>query len=39
LEPDDGRRADWLNPKALYRCHEQTVRLLFRPTPLTPDMI
>lgn len=29
LEPDDGRTSDWLDPKALYRCHEQTVRLTF----------
>ena len=29
--PDDGRDYDWLDPKALYRCHEQTVRLTFDP--------
>ncbi len=29
LEPNDGREADWLDPLALYRCHEQTVRLEF----------
>lgn len=32
LEPDDGRDADWLDPKQLYRAHEQTVRLEFRPS-------
>ena len=26
-----GRAKDWLNPKALYRAHEQTVRLVFEP--------
>lgn len=31
LQPDDGRRSDWLNPEALYRAHEQTVRLDFVP--------
>lgn len=31
LRPDDGRDTDWLDPKALYRCHEQTVDLLFTP--------
>jgi hypothetical protein len=30
LMPDDGRDNDWLDPDALYRCHEQTVRLEFR---------
>lgn len=29
LVPDDGRDYDWLDPKALYRLHEQTVRLQF----------
>lgn len=29
LFPDDGRDTFWLDPKALYRCHEQTVRLDF----------
>lgn len=29
LMPDDGRAEDWLNPAALYACHEQTVRLIF----------
>lgn len=31
LSPDDGRHSDWLDPKALYRAHEQTVRLTFEP--------
>lgn len=29
LRPDDGRDADWLDPHALYRAHEQMVRLFF----------
>lgn len=29
LRPADARVSDWLNPQALYRCHEQTVRLSF----------
>jgi hypothetical protein len=29
LRPDDGRDHDWLDPEALYRAHDQTVRLLF----------
>jgi hypothetical protein len=32
LEPDDGRTSDWLDPRQLYRAHEQTVRLVFEPT-------
>ena len=28
--PDDGRETDWMDPRALYRCHSQTVRLEFR---------
>jgi hypothetical protein len=32
LRPDDGRATDWLDPEALYRAHEQTVRLMFAPT-------
>jgi hypothetical protein len=32
LRPDDGRDSDWLDPKALYRAHEQTVRLTFEET-------
>lgn len=35
LLPDDGRDRDWLDPDALYRCHNQFVRLEFHPTP--PD--
>lgn len=31
VKPDDGREEDWMNPRALYRCHNQTVRLEFRP--------
>ncbi len=31
--PADGRDADWLDPEALYRCHNQTVRLLWEPVP------
>lgn len=30
LRPDNDRETDWLNPKSLYRCHNQTVRLEFR---------
>lgn len=30
LVPDDHRDADWLDPRALYRCHNQTVRLELR---------
>lgn len=29
LKPKDDRDTLWLNPKALYRCHEQTVDLYF----------
>lgn len=29
LRPDDGRLRWWLDPRALYRAHEQTVRLYF----------
>ena len=32
LLPDDDREVDWLDPKALYRAHEQTVRLMFEET-------
>ncbi len=31
VRPDDGRDHAWLDPAALYRCHEQTVRLELRP--------
>jgi hypothetical protein len=30
LKPDDGREEFWLNPKKLYRAHEQTVKLWFK---------
>lgn len=30
LAPDDDRDTDWLDPRALYRCHNQTVRLELR---------
>lgn len=33
LKPYDGRATDWLNPQALYRCHNQTVELRFEATP------
>lgn len=29
LKPEDGRETDWLNPKALYKVHNQKVRLVF----------
>ena len=29
VEPEDGRDDDWMDPRALYRCHNQTVRLAF----------
>ena len=31
VEPEEHREIDWMNPAALYRCHFQTVRLLFVP--------
>lgn len=31
VKPDDERDDTWLDPTALYRCHEQTVRLELRP--------
>lgn len=32
LRPEgDDRTSDWLDPRALYRAHEQTVRLVFVP--------
>jgi hypothetical protein len=31
LRPGDGRATFWLDPRALYRVHEQTVRLWFEP--------
>lgn len=33
LKPEDGRDSDWLDPKALYRCHQQTVQLWFEVRP------
>ena len=30
LKPGDNRETFWLSPKALYRCHEQTVELSFQ---------
>ncbi len=32
-EPEDPRDSDWLDPRALYRAHEQTVRLVFEDDP------
>jgi len=29
LRPDDGRDRDWLDPRKLYRLHDQTVELYF----------
>ena len=29
LLPEDRRETDWLDPHGLYRCHEQTVALMF----------
>ena len=29
VRPEDGRQAHWLDIRALYRVHEQTVKLLF----------
>jgi hypothetical protein len=33
LAPEDDRDTDWLDPRALYRAHEQTVRLVFEGAP------
>jgi hypothetical protein len=33
LKPLKPRHTDWLDPHMLYRCHEQTVQLVFMPTP------
>lgn len=30
LKPRDNRETFWLNPKALYRCHDQTIELSFQ---------
>lgn len=32
LFPDDRRESDWLDPKKLYRAHDQDVMLIFEPT-------
>lgn len=32
LKPDDKRETDWLNPRSLYRLHQQTVELYFIPS-------
>ncbi|WP_027578459.1 hypothetical protein [Bradyrhizobium sp. Ai1a-2] len=32
LRPNDGRSTDWLNIRALYDAHEQSVELNFHPT-------
>lgn len=32
LRPDDGRVTQWLNMRALYDAHEQTVELIFCPS-------
>lgn len=37
LEPEEPRDSDWLNPKALYRAHDQTVELYFEPTSERTD--
>lgn len=29
LKPNNSRTSDWLNPKNLYKCHNQTVELWF----------
>lgn len=29
VSPDDGRETDWLDPKQLYKVHDQTVKLYF----------
>lgn len=34
LEPDDGRETLWLDIRALYRAHDQTVELAFVPDPV-----
>lgn len=30
LKPEDGRKKDWLDPKKLYRAHQQYVELHFK---------
>lgn len=32
LRPSDGRENDWLDPRKLYRLHDQTVRVTITPT-------
>ncbi len=32
LKPDDGRKTDWLDPKKLYRAHQQYVEIYFKET-------
>ena len=29
VEPGDGRKSDWLDPKMLYRCHNSLVELIW----------
>jgi len=31
VDPGDGRHSDWLNPRALYDCHESVVQLIWEP--------
>lgn len=31
VKPADGRADDWMDPSALYRCHNQVVQLIFTP--------
>lgn len=31
VRPEDGRVTDWMDPRALYRAHDQTVELSFEP--------
>ena len=31
VRPDDGRGNDWLDPHALYRCHNSLVELIWEP--------
>lgn len=34
VRPDDGRQTQWLNLRALYEVHEQTVTLFFEELPV-----
>lgn len=38
LQPDDGRQKFWIDPRRLYRAHDQTVELFIEPTdqPFSP---